>query len=126
MTFCDSRVQVDPLHPQILHLPSSLFLSNASQIKEPLGGAIYTEIKGIRRVTYDFDLAAHSVKHGTCRPVHYMVVYDSPEMPQEKLAQFTYEQCFNYYNWPNWPDAVKLPGMLQCANKLANLVGEYI
>ena len=44
-------------------------------------------------------------------------------MPQEDLAQFTYEQCFNYYNWTG---AVKVPACLQNANKVAKLIGESI
>jgi aubergine-like protein len=39
------------------------------------------------------------------------------------LAQFTYEQTFNYYNWQG---AVKVPACMQCADKLAKLVGESI
>jgi aubergine-like protein len=36
---------------------------------------------------------------------------------------FTYEQCFNYYNWEG---AVRVPACLQCADKLAKLAGEHI
>ena len=36
---------------------------------------------------------------------------------------FTYEQCFNYYNWEG---AVRVPACLQCADKLSKLFGEYI
>ena len=60
---------------------------------------------------------------GTCTPTHYIVAHNTSKMGQEELAQFTYEQCFNYYNWTG---AVKVPATLQCANKLAKLVGEYI
>jgi aubergine-like protein len=42
---------------------------------------------------------------------------------QEALAQFTFEQTFNYYNWQG---AVKVPACMQCADKLATLVGESI
>lgn len=72
---------------------------------------------------YDFHLAAQKVTEGTCTPTHYFVAYHSSKIPQEDLAQFTYEQCFNYYNWTG---AVKVPAALQCANKLAKLVGESI
>jgi len=51
------------------------------------------------------------------------VAYNASKMPQESLSQFTYEQCFNYYNWTG---AVKVPAALQCANKVAKLVGESI
>jgi aubergine-like protein len=72
---------------------------------------------------YDFHLAAQKVTQGTCTPTHYTIVSSSSNVPQENLAQFTYEQCFNY---PNWQGAVKVPAVLQCANKLSKLVGESI
>ncbi len=72
---------------------------------------------------YDFHLTAQKVTEGTCTPTHYVVVHNNSKIPQEQLAQFTYEQCFNYYNWTG---AVKVPATLQCANKLAKLVGESI
>jgi aubergine-like protein len=72
---------------------------------------------------YDFHLAAQRVTEGTCTPTLYTVVKDSSKMPQEAMTQFTYEQCFNYYNWTG---AVKVPAALQCANKVAKLVGESI
>ncbi len=36
---------------------------------------------------------------------------------------FTYEQCFNYYNWEG---AVRVPSALQYANKLAKLCSEHL
>lgn len=72
---------------------------------------------------YDFHLTAQKVTQGTCTPTHYIVVYDKSKLSQESLSQFTYDQCFNYYNWQG---AVKVPANLQCADKLAKLVGESI
>jgi aubergine len=72
---------------------------------------------------YDFHLTAQRVTEGTCTPTHYIVAHNTSKLPQEQLVQFTYEQCFNYYNWTG---AVKVPATLQCANKLAKLVGESI
>lgn len=72
---------------------------------------------------YDFHLAAQRVTQGTCTPTQFIVVYNQSKIPQESLAQFTYEQCFNYYNWQG---AVKVPAAMQCADKLAKLVGESI
>ena len=60
---------------------------------------------------------------GTCTPTQFIVAYDDSKVPQEALAQFTYDQCFNYYNWQG---AVKVPACMQCADKLAKLVGEHI
>ena len=73
--------------------------------------------------SYDFHLAAQLVTQGTCTPTHYTVAYNASKIPQEALISFTYEQCFNYYNWEG---AVRVPACLQCADKLAKLVGEHI
>lgn len=73
---------------------------------------------------YDFHLAAQRVTQGTCTPTQFIIAHKSSNnVPQEALATFTYEQCFNYYNWQG---AVKVPACLQCADKLAKLVGESI
>lgn len=85
------------------------------------GSVIFDELSQEKR--FDFHLAAQKVTQGTCTPTHYTVVSCTSNVPQESLAQFTYEQCFNY---PNWQGAVKVPAVLQCANKLAKLAGESI
>ena len=72
---------------------------------------------------FDFHLTAQKVTQGTCTPTHYIVVYNDSKITQEELAQFTYDQCFSYFNWQG---AVKVPANLQCADKLAKLIGESI
>ena len=72
---------------------------------------------------FDFHLVAQKVTQGTCTPTHYIIGYDSSNIPQEDLIRFTYEQCYNYYNWQG---SVKVPATLQCANKLSKLGGENI
>jgi aubergine-like protein len=72
---------------------------------------------------FDFHLAAQYVNQGTCTPTHYTVAYENRKMSQEALMAFTYEQCFNYYNWEG---AIRVPACLQYANKLAKLAGEGI
>ena len=49
--------------------------------------------------SYDFHLAAQKVTQGTCTPTLFKIAYDTSKMPQEALINFTFEQCFNYYNW---------------------------
>ena len=41
----------------------------------------------------------------------------------QAIAQFTYEQCYNYYNWDG---VVRLPAVLQYAHKLSKLTGEHV
>lgn len=48
---------------------------------------------------YDFHLAAQKVTQGTCTPTWFKVAYNTTKMPAEALMSFTFEQCFNYYNW---------------------------
>lgn len=73
--------------------------------------------------SYDFHLAAQYVTQGTCTPTLFRVAYDTTKMPQEALISFTFEQCFNYYNWEG---AVRVPACLQCADKLSKLVSMSI
>ena len=49
--------------------------------------------------------------------------FNNVNLPLQAIAQFTYEQCFNYYNWDG---VVKLPAVLQYAHKLAKIAGEHI
>lgn len=72
---------------------------------------------------FDFHLVAQKVTQGTSTPTHYVVAYDTSKIPQQDLIRFTYEQCYNYYNWQG---SVKVPSCLQAANKLSKLAGESI
>lgn len=72
---------------------------------------------------FDFHLVAQKVTQGTSTPTHYVIAYDNSQIPQEDLIRFTYEQCYNYYNWQG---SVKVPSCLQYANKLSKLAGESI
>lgn len=72
---------------------------------------------------YSFHLAAQQVTQGTCTPTVFKVVHDRSKMPKEALITFTFEQCFNYYNWEG---AVRVPACLQSADKLAKLFGESV
>jgi aubergine-like protein len=87
----------------------------------PSGSCVFDELSVDKQ--YDFHLTAQKVTQGTCTPTHYIVVHNDSKIPQESLAQFTYEQCFNYYNWQG---AVKVPACMQNADKLAKLVGESV
>lgn len=47
----------------------------------------------------DFNLAAQYMSQSTPNPTLFRIAYDTTKMPQEALISFTFEQCFNYYNW---------------------------
>jgi aubergine-like protein len=68
-------------------------------------------------------MAAQLVNQGTCTPTLFKVAFDRTKMPQEALITFTYEQCFNYYNWEG---AVRVPACLQCSDKLSKLFAQYV
>ena len=72
---------------------------------------------------FDFHMTAQNVTEGTASLTQYIIAYDKSEISDEAIAQFTLEQCYNY---PNWMGAIKVPGCLQSAEKLAKLVGEHI
>jgi aubergine-like protein len=44
---------------------------------------------------------------------------NTSNIPMEALISFTFDQCFNYYNWEG---AVKVPACVQCATKLSKLI----
>lgn len=89
-------------------------------IGNPTAGSFITpDIKS----SATFDLTSQHVREGTSTPTKYKVLYDRSNIPQEALITFTFEQCFNYYNWAG---AVRVPGALQYANKLGKFVSEYI
>jgi aubergine-like protein len=92
------------------------------KVGNPISGSVILEEMSVNEL-YDFHLAAQRVTQGTCTPTQYIVVYDQSKLSQEAIAQFTFEQCYNYYNWTG---AVKIPACLQCANKLSKMVGEHI
>lgn len=90
------------------------------KVNNPVPGTvIFDEISAEN--AYDFHLAAQKVTQGTTTPTHYVIAYNSSKIPQEALAQLTYELCYSYYNWHG---SVRVPACLQNANKLAKLVGE--
>ena len=68
------------------------------RVSNPQSGTVAFDELSVDQL-YDFHLAAQKVTEGTCTPTHYTVAYNASKIPQEALISFTYEQCFNYYNW---------------------------
>lgn len=71
----------------------------------------------------EFYLVPHNVGVGTCTPTSFKIVYDNSKLPQEALIEYTYNHCFNYYNYSG---GVRVPGCLKNAEKLSKLVGEHM
>lgn len=72
---------------------------------------------------YDFFLVSQSVNQGTVNPTSYNVIYDSLNLPAERLQRLTYKMCHLYFNWSG---TVRVPAPCQYAHKLAFLVGQAI
>uniref|UniRef100_A0A336LSU2 CSON003002 protein n=1 Tax=Culicoides sonorensis TaxID=179676 RepID=A0A336LSU2_CULSO len=72
---------------------------------------------------YDFFLVSQSVRQGTVSPTSYNVIYDTLQLPPDKMQILTYKMCHLYYNWNG---TIRVPHVCQYAHKLAQLVGEHI
>jgi len=91
-------------------------------LQNPISGSVVSDKLTVDNA-YEFYLVPHFVTAGTCTPTHYKIAYDTSKLSKEGLIEFTYNQCYNYYNWSG---AVRVPGCLQCANKVSLLVGEHM
>jgi len=91
------------------------FLSN------PQCGTIVTE--KITGRGFDFYLCAQYVREGTCNATHYRVLYNTTNLTEDQVWQFTYFQCYNYFNWTG---SVKVPGAVQYASKFAQFMEDHI
>lgn len=69
----------------------------------------------------EFHMASVSVREGRCSPVSYKVSYENYPSSLEALSELTYNQCYNYFNWSG---SVRVPAVLQDANKLSKLFSE--
>lgn len=72
---------------------------------------------------YDFFLVSQHVRQGTVSPTAYNVIFDTIELPPEKLQILTYKSCHLYYNWSG---TVRVPAVVQYAKKLAFLCGQFL
>ena len=73
--------------------------------------------------SYDFHLVPQHVHEGTCTPTLFKVVRDKSNIPCSNIAEYSYLQCHNYYNWAG---AVRVPACLQYANKLTKMMSEHV
>lgn len=89
------------------------------KLQNPASGSVVIQDLSVGD-TIDFHLAAQRVTQGTCTPTQYTVIHQNKAIALEDIVEFTYEQCFNYYNWTG---AVRVPACLQCAGKLSKYVG---
>eukprot|EP01126_Amoeba_proteus_P051397 TRINITY_DN6133_c0_g1_i1.p1 TRINITY_DN6133_c0_g1~~TRINITY_DN6133_c0_g1_i1.p1 ORF type:complete len:165 (-),score=32.60 TRINITY_DN6133_c0_g1_i1:210-704(-) len=70
----------------------------------------------------DFYLLPTACNLSTMRPVHYTVLHSNSSLPLVQLQQLAYTLSHLYPNWVL--GSIKVPFVIQCASKLAGLVGE--
>ena len=123
------RTKIENYNPHLLYVlvnkkvNDRYYISSKSEErKNPPSGSVILEAMS-RNNAYDFYLTAQFVTQGSCTPTHYIVAYNKGKIPQEALVEFTYEQCFNYFNWAG---AVRVPACLQYSEKLSRLMNEHV
>ena len=103
---------------------NSRYYENASvqqkfgpQYINPCSGSVILEEMASEKEK-SFHITPHQVNvMTTSNPSQYILCYHEPKRSSEDaLVDFTFEQCFNYYNWKG---AIKFPSTLQNANKLS-------
>ncbi len=79
----------------------------------PAGTLIATDIVSNY---YDFYVVSQSSNKGASLPNHYKVIYSDSKLEEGVLQELIFSQCFNYVNWTG---SIKVPGILQYAEKCA-------
>jgi len=65
---------------------------------------------------FDFYLIPHKATIATALPVHFKVVYNTTKYDQKQIQEYTYHQCYNYFNFMG---SIKVPASVMYAHKLA-------
>jgi hypothetical protein len=93
---------------------SERFFTEGDNVRNvPAGTLVASEI-----VTnyYDFYVVSQGSNKGATVPNHYRVIYSDSKMEEGVLQELIFSQCFNYVNWTG---SIKVPGILQYAEKCA-------
>lgn len=72
---------------------------------------------------YDFYVVSQASNRGSTVPNHYRVVYSDSQIEEGVLQELVFSQCFNYVNWTG---SIKVPGIMQYANKCAKFNSEVL
>ena len=96
----------------------------------------FTDIEGGRNVPagtviasevvsnyYDFYVVSQSSNRGSTVPNHYRVIYSDSKTEEGVLQGLIFAQCFNYVNGTG---SIKIPGILQYADKCAKFNSEVL
>ena len=100
---------------------SERFFSESNGVRNvPAGTVIANEIVSNY---YDFYVVSQSSNRGSTVPNHYRVIYSDSKTQEGVLQELIFSQCFNYVNWTG---SIKIPGILQYADKCAKFNSEVL
>ena len=92
--------------------------NNAQNV--PAGTIVSTDIVS---KNYDFYVVSQNSNRGSIVPNHYKVIYTDSKLEEGVLQELIFSQCFNYVNWTG---SIKVPGILQYAEKCARFNSEVL
>lgn len=100
-------------------LSDRFFIDGKQGPSNPEGGLIIDETI-VKDNKFEFFMTAQCVNQGTATPTNYNVIYNDTGLKAESFYELTYYQCFQYYNWSG---PLKVPSVIQMANKQGLVVG---
>lgn len=93
------------------------FQMNGNGVSNPSPGTVVDNTVTLKQ-RYAFFLVSQTCNQGTINPTEYNVIYDTTELPPEKIQAWTFIQTHVYYNWYG---TTRIPATLQYAVKLSFL-----
>ena len=100
---------------------SERFFTEGNNIRNvPAGTVISTDVVSNN---YDFYVVSQNSNKGSILPNHYKVIHCDSKLEEGILQELIFSQCFNYVNWTG---SIKVPGILQYAEKCAKFNSEIL
>lgn len=100
---------------------SERFFTEGQQARNVPAGTLISE--SIVTKYYDFYMVSQNSNRGASVPNHYKVIYTDSKVEEGRLQELIYSQCFNYVNWTG---SIKVPGILQYAEKCSKFAAEIL
>ena len=89
-----------------------------NMLNPPEGTVVDTDLVEIEGSAdkFDFYMIPHHASIATARPVHYIVAKNDTGLSKRQVEQFTYDQCYQYFNFGG---SIKVPASVMYAHKIA-------
>lgn len=89
-----------------------------NMLNPPEGTVVDTDLVELNGTTdkFDFYMIPHHASIATARPVHYIVAKNDAGLSKRVIEQFTYGQCYSYFNFGG---SIKVPASVMYAHKIA-------